>query len=469
MGARIASFVFALGILGLFALDHNPKQRTSKALWIPALWVFIAASRSASQWLSSLGSGGAVPSLESTDQFLEGSPIDRFILTGLLVVGLIALVRRGTKVLTLLGANVPICLFFFYCGVSILWSDFPDVAFKRWTKALGDLVMVLLVLTDLDPSAAVKRLLSRVGFVLVPLSVLFIKYYPDLGRGYRPWIWTPYYTGVTTNKNELGYLCLVFGLGTLWRFLEAWRDRHSRVRRLIAHGVVLAMVLWLFWMANSMTSFSCFLMASVLMAQSNFRVLAGRAWVVHVLVGAILAVSVSTLFLDLGSGLLETMGRDPTLTGRTEIWHRVFGMMNNPLFGTGFSSFWLGKRLETMWSLYWWHPREAHDGYVEVYLNLGWVGVVLLTGVLVTGYRNAIAAFHRDLETGRLRVAYFVVAVAYNFTESAFGTMNLVWIFCLLAIVAVPGGWVRIKPRKAVAALAPTVSNPLVYQRFNEV
>ena len=136
------------------------------------------------------------------------------------------------------------------------------------------------------------------------------------------------------------------------------------------------MVLWLLWMAGSMTSTSCFVMAGALMLATSLGMVARRPWLVHAMVFAILAVSVGTLFLDLGSGIPYSIGRDPTLTGRTEIWRLVLGMAGNPLLGTGFESFWLGKRLEKMWSLYWWHPRESHNGYLEIYLSLGWLGLL---------------------------------------------------------------------------------------------
>ena len=57
----------------------------------------------------------------------------------LLFAALAVVVGRVDKVAPLLRRNVPILLFFFYCAVSILWSDFPFVALKRWTKSLGDL------------------------------------------------------------------------------------------------------------------------------------------------------------------------------------------------------------------------------------------------------------------------------------------------------------------------------------------
>jgi O-antigen ligase len=381
----------------------------------------------------------------------------------LLLAGAIVLATRGRTLLSVLRMNWPLAVFFLYCALSITWSDYPDVAFKRWIKALGDVVMVLVVLTDRDRYAAIKRVLAWVGFLLIPISVLLIKFYPDLGRGYHPWTWTPYYTGVTTNKNELGRICLVLGLGFVWRIMNTLRsDRGwARNKQLLAFGTCLAMVFWLFWMAGSMTSLSCFLLASSLMAAGSLRLIARKPWIVHVMVVAIISVSVSTLFLDMGGGILQTMGRDPTLTGRTDIWKQVLSMTEDPAVGTGFESFWLGKRLERMWSLYWWHPREAHDGYIEVFLNLGWLGIALFGMVLATAYHTVASAFRRNPEEGKLRLAYFTIAVAYNFAESAFVSLNPVWILFLLATVAVPGGWLTINTPVLTEAPATARNSPL--------
>src|SRR6266404_147694 len=194
MPPAIATIVYALLILGLFWLDRDQKARTSKALWIPVVWVSLACSRSPGQWLQ-------LNPIPSTEQVLEGSPFDRLVYLCLLAAGLIVLVTRGQRVARFLRANAPILFFFLYCAVSLLWSDYPDVAFKRWTKALGDLVMILIVLSDREPTAALKRLLARATFVLIPLSILLIKYFPNLGRGYGVWLGEVHYSGVTTNKN----------------------------------------------------------------------------------------------------------------------------------------------------------------------------------------------------------------------------------------------------------------------------
>src|SRR2546425_693243 len=434
MPPGIAAVLFGLGIMGLFWLDRDRDSRTSPALWIPVAWVFIGASRTISQWLQ------VGPVMESPGQYLEGSPLDRLVLTGLLAAGLMVLLARGRRTGTFVQANGPILAFFFYCAVSVFWSDYPDVAFKRWTKALGNLVMVLVVLTDPDPSAAVKRLLARSGFLLIPLSFLLVKYYPDLGRGYTPWIWTPYYVGVATDKNGLGTVCLVFGLGSLWRFLETFHSgkRPRTTGPLIAHGAILAMVLWLFGKANSATSLGCLLTGGILIALTSRRGFALRPAAVHILVVGIVSLSLFGLFLDSDSGLAQAMGRDATLTGRTELWGKLLGMTGDSWFGAGFESFWLGERAVSLWKYHWWHPNQAHNGYLEVFLNLGGLGVALLSFVMAWGYRNVVGSLHRDPELGRLKLAFFVVALLYNLTEAAFKVMHPVWIIFLLAVTAVP-------------------------------
>ena len=434
MPPAIATVVFALGILGLFLLDRDRTPRVSPALWIPVAWVFLAGSRMVSEWLE------PARAMQSADQYLEGSPLDRLVLTGLLAAGLAVLVARGPRAGTLLRANGPILFFFLYCVLSALWSDYPDVAFKRWTKALGNFVMVLVVLTDPDPRAALKRVLARSGFLLIPLSVLLIKYYPDLGRGYSPWTWTPYFTGVSTGKNGLGSVCLVFGLGTLWRFLEAFAgaERASRTRPLIAHGAVLAMVLWLFWRADSATSLACFLIGGGLLTLASLPRFAARPTAAHILVGLLVFLSVLGFFFNLDSGVAEVLGRDTTLTGRTSLWAELLRSDVDRLFGAGFESFWLGERVEQFWRKYWWHPNQAHNGYLEIFLNLGWIGVALLGVVMVWGYRNVVGSFRLDSETARLRLAYFAAGAVYNLTEAAFKGINVVWIAFLVAVTVVP-------------------------------
>jgi O-antigen ligase len=434
MPPSVATVIYAILILILFWLDRDREIRPSQALWIPVIWLLLSASRPVSLWLQ------PKVIIESSDQYLEANPLNDLVLAVLMAGALIVLVNRRRQAIRLLRANGPVILFFLYCGISVCWSDFPSVAFRHWMRSLGDLVMVLVVLTEADLSAAFTRLLTRPTFVLVPLSILFIKYFPDLGREYNVWTFVPMYCGVATTKNMLGLLCLVFGLGSAWRFLAVYGGPKGgkRNRQLSAHGAVLIMTLWMFWLADSMTSLSCFIMAGGLMVVTALNRSARKPAVLHLLVATVLLVPVIALFSGLGAGMVASLGRDPTLTGRTNIWKVVLSVSGNPLLGAGYESFWLGDRLNKIWAQTMPGLQEAHNGYLEVYLNLGWVGVSLLAVLMLKGYRNVVATLRRDPWLGGFKLALFFAALVYSLTEAGFRMMSLSWISLLLAATTTP-------------------------------
>jgi exopolysaccharide production protein ExoQ len=436
MVASIATILFVIGIGFLFWADRDPQGRLSRVLWLPLLSLLISGSRPLTLWLPSQKS-------ISADQFIEGSPIDAAVALALIIAGIVVLARRHKQIAKVVRANPVVVLFILYCLVSVSWSDFPGVALKRWVRLTGDFVTILILLTDRDPARAVKWVLTRVAFVLIPVSVLLIKYYPNLARYYDSWTGQQYVSGVSMDKNMLGMMCLVYGSAVLFRFLELWRERKSsgRTQRLVGYGAVLMMLFWLLSLAHSMTSLSCFCFATVLIVVTGLIKAARKPLVVHLMVAGILGVTFGILFLHIGEGAaLEQLGRNPTLTGRTEIWSALLGFAGNPIFGTGYESFWLGDRLKNIWasgSLLG-GVNEAHNGYLETYLNLGWIGVALLVAFIVLGYRNVIATMRRGADFGRLKLAFFVVAVAYNFTEAGFRAESSVWFAFLIAAIGVP-------------------------------
>ena len=428
----LATLAYIGFICGLLFLVRERITRISTALWIPLVWLLISGSRPVSSWLQT------TPSTNTADQYLDGSPLDRALFVVLLVFGVAVLLPKKKQVGALLRRNAPILLFFSYCALSVFWSDYPFVALKRWVKAVGDIVMVMIVVTDPDRFTAAKWLLTRVGFLLLPLSVLLIKYYPELGRQYNM-SWELMYTGVAMQKNELGIICVIFGLASVWQLLSAYRGPRGnyRIRQLVAHGALLSIAIWLVWTANSVTSITCFVIGGSLMLALSRPALARKKSVVHFLVATVVLVSCAVLFLDVGAGVVERLGRNPTLTGRTAIWELVLRNAGNPWFGTGFESFWLGERLDRIRSADQ-QINEAHNGYLEVYLNLGWVGVAMLAVIVGTGYRNIIKRFHRCWNSSILQLAYFAAALVYSLTEAGFRMMNPMWICFLLATFATP-------------------------------
>jgi exopolysaccharide production protein ExoQ len=435
MPRLITTAIFGIGIWILFVFDRDRKSRTSKALWLSVVWLLISGSRPVTAWLYS---GSAL----SPDQLLDGSPLDAAIRLGLIVAAVAVLVNRQKAVARIVHENGPMLFFLFYCAFSTIWSDYPDVALKRWIRLLGDFTMVLIVLTDRDRSGAIKRVLSCVGIALFPVSIMLNKYYPEFSVYYDPWTGRQFFSGVGADKNMLGMTCLVYGIGMLWRLVTTYQEPkgRERTRRLIAQGAVVAMVLYLFKSADSMSSESCFIMAGGLIVATSFSRIARKPLIVHLMVAIVVGASFGILFLHIGGdAAFKQMGRNPTLTGRTEIWAALMQFSGNPLFGTGFDSFWMGERMKRMWALDLLDGvNEAHNGYLEIYLNLGWIGLSLLAAFIVTGYRNILAALRHEPNIGRIRLGLFVAVLVYSFTEAGFRTNSSVWLAFLLSITAVP-------------------------------
>jgi exopolysaccharide production protein ExoQ len=175
---------------------------------------------------------------------------------------------------------------------------------------------------------------------------------------------------------------------------------------------------------------------------------------VHLFVAGALILSTYALFFQSSGGLLASLGRNPTLTGRTTVWPQLINLVDHRLVGVGYESFWLGPRLEKVWVITeGLRINEAHSGYVEIYITLGWIGLALLGALIATGYRNVIAAYRRDPDAGGLRIAWFLAPLITGFTEAAFRMMGLTWIVFLLATAnsrwdAAPKTGRRVRPTR---------------------
>ncbi len=415
-------------------MGSRRQSNVTHAIWIPLIWFMILSSRFFSQWLTL----SAPRSLESPDAILEGSPIDRIFFLSFIIIGLFILSRRKINWSLIFKRNVWIFLFFYYCGISILWSDFPGVAFKRWIKEIGNLVMVLVILTESYPVEAIKTVIRRCAYVLIPLSILFYKYYPDLGRLYSPGGGQAY-TGVTTSKNQLGALCFICGFFFFWNLLTIWRKKNKSVDKneVLVHILFLIIIFWLLTRVNSATSYALLIIGFILliclfMMKKKIKYLGIIIFHTVLIVFAIYE-SVDTIGI-----ITDALGRDTTLTGRTDIWDEVLEVKINPIIGTGYDSFWLGERAEPFWDKYYWNPNQAHNGYLETYLNLGFIGLFCLIGVIIFAYKNISRELLFDFEFARFRMAFLVMVLFYNITEAAFEGLSLIWFMFLLVAIEVP-------------------------------
>lgn len=430
MPPPVAALLTVGFVVFLFRRDFRDKPGITGALWLPLIWMLIICSRQPSEWLNTFGFHSGAVNLE------EGSPFDACIYFALIAAGVYVLHRRQVQLSEIIRNNQWLTIFFIYCFLAIFWSDFPFVAFKRWIKVLGHPIMALIVLTEPDPEESLIRLMKRCAFIIVPVSILFIKYYPEWGRGFDVWTGQAGNTGITTNKNALGADCLILGFFFFWHLLQTWSLERGRTRRneLFLTGGFLFMIWWLLRMAQSSTSLVSLFIGVLIVTVVGLRFVNRRligTYIVCVVIACIVAQST----FDAWGQLLQFLGKNETLTDRTEVWQDALNIHINPLLGAGFESFWLGDRLKTMWDKWTFHPNQAHNGYLETYLNLGAVGLFLLIALLIATFWKSRRELLTNFQFGRFRLGFLLAIVAYNWTEAAFKNISAMWfVFYIIAL-----------------------------------
>jgi len=417
--------VCSAGIIWLLQRDSAKRAGISSALWIPTLWVGVLASRPLSSWLGM--SGGDT---------LEGSPIDRIFFFGMIFAALLVLSRRSVPWAQVFARNWPIISFYGYLLFTVVWANSPPASFKRWTKEFGNIFIALVILTEIDPIQAIRAVFVRCAYVLVPLSIVFIRYFPHLGRRYSIHSGELEVTGVTTQKNSLGSMILVCGLVFVWDWLERSRpgiEVRTRLDRFVATALFGAAA-WLIYLSDSKTSITCLVLAGTIIAGVRLPVLHRRIskMGLYLLVAAVVFFCLDWMF-GVSTMVISNLGRDMTFTGRTDVWRELLAVNTDPIFGTGFMSFWddahFRERLPD------WVAFSAHNGYLEVYLaggvfGLGFLGVLLLT----TAARINQALAGADAYAV-VRFAIFVAVLLANLSESNFACMTpLGFLFLVVTI-----------------------------------
>jgi O-antigen ligase len=261
---------------------------------------------------------------------------------------------------------------------------------------------------------------------------VLIKYF-EAGVMYDDWTGERMVVGLTEDKNMLGQVCLVFGLIYLWDLLLVWKDGFSKGNRiiLITDMFLLFVAMYLLKKSHSMTSLVCLTFGYVVLLSTRYSFFLKRIGL-YIIIGSLALLVLNDIF-DLYGTILVALGKDPTMTGRTDIWKVLLSFAGNPWFGTGYESFWTGDRLYQIQEIR--HIDEAHNGYLEIYLNTGLVGLSLFSIFLFSAYRRCREVVRLRPEYGRFAMAFFFTGMLYNCAEAAFkGLCILFFVFLTIGL-----------------------------------
>ena len=364
------------------------------------------------------------------------------------------IVTHPLAVLEILWKQRYLALYLGWAGLSIEWSALRDISMRRYGALLG-LTFFAIYFALRFPLRRQLTIIYHVCLACLALNILVLAspnyswYDDERFRAFR---------GVFAHKNEVAVYAVVGVIATLAQF--ALGD----MRRAWFGWTVIAIFTLQLLQSQSATSLAVLLMMLYFYFANAIitRIIPYRTWS-RVVINIITVLLI--IFMLIGPDyFLALLGRDSTLTGRTELWTALLDM-TRPRFiqGFGFNGFWNGfdGPSAEIWHnpTFDWHPAQAHDGLLDIYVQLGFVGVVLiitwLVDLMITVPRLA-SGLSSMLPRDYLKLT-LVFILFYDITESFLPASNSFYWFLLVVLSVNTVVW-RLLQRSA--ALAPPLPSP---------
>ena len=339
-----------------------------------------------------LMSGALLAPLLSPDQMPDTVPILRQLWLPAFALIVLLIARRP---LLIAKVAAPALLCFAMVGWTFLsarWSIQPDVSFRRAVALTFTTLFALHLAARYGWKTLMEMFAALFGALAVGTAIVSVVF-PGMGANdpVHPGAWN----GLWYEKNQMGGL---MAHGALATACAAW---FAPERRKLWAGA-LAFCLLAVVMSQSTTALVASAvdlggLAAVLLLRAGGWIGLGSLWVMVTVGGAF--AGVMAFAPDLFFGLL---GKDSSLTGRTDIWAAVLRQVEHrPLGGYGFGAVWTDP-----WGPAWfirhevkWEAPTAHNGWLDVLLQLGAVGLALCALHFLASAGAAVVRLFRGAES----------------------------------------------------------------------
>ena len=316
-------------------------------------------------------------------------------------------------------------------------------------------------------SIRVQQVTRPILFVLLAGSLIFGLVAPDLAITSPVAPDTKYYWhGLAAQKNGLGSLA---ALGALFYF-HAGVSRELKFLPALCGWLVAVACLVL---SRSSTSMMATAFASVLVLMLTRTAPSMRRYMPYTItlfVTLVLAYACAVLKLIPGLDFLlapitALSGKDQTFTGRAQIWDVIREHIQRaPILGTGYGGYWAGPVPSSPSYVFLrvlgFYPTEAHNGYLDVINDLGFVGLVLLLGFIIVYIAQSLRLWRVERAQASLYIALIFQQMLANLSESHWLVTGNDFIVLTLATCALARSLTKTNPAKpsSAASVRPKVA-----------
>ena len=347
----------------------------------------------------------------------------------LFLLSSIAFIPNVKKILNILKKEKVLTFFLLWALLSIGWSAYPFVSFKRWFQIFNYLFIPLVFFSYVSSIRDMVKTIKPILFVYLTISIVVVFIIP---AAKDPLFGT--WRGLAPHKNVLGQISLMCTvLLTIIIYYET-----DLIKRTISIFYLFIAIALLFG-ANSSTNILAFLLFtfSTIVFYLQFSIFSKLGIGRFIALSSVFSfIGIFYLIFTQTPEIVEALnltGKDvTTFSDRTYLWeYMMFEISKHPILGCGFRGFWVVDSIgiQTIWNRFLFLPIQAHNGYLDIMNELGIIGIGLLIATLINYFLQV-----RKVKGQNFWIWFILIPLFINATETTlFREGHITFIFFIIA------------------------------------
>lgn len=368
-----------------------------------------------------------------------GDPRALIMWSFLYLIAAFLVFHNRQRVVSLLRENILVFLLTGYACVSFFWSAVPEVTLRRAIALMGTTLLAVYLGARTKPHEIFRLLAWALGISIVACIIVVI-FFPSCGlqlcAGSSAW------RGIYVHKNSFGRMLLLSSI--IWIYFVF----SPRVEKKLIYLLLTVVSIVLIFLSRSMTS--VIVLTSVIIALpvflwfklNQFLRISIAVFLLEILALILLMNIFDLSYSNVDDMLKDYLGKGITLSGRTLVWQQVWQEIKRSFFlGFGYDAFWVfpgGPSTIIRSKLSYEAAIHSHNGTLDLWLELGLVGVILYFFLLIQYAVRLIrlitsgAKFSEFIFPSAFLIFFFII----NFVENTVLTRNSIfWILFVATLM----------------------------------
>jgi len=365
----------------------------------------------------------------------QGEKVAQVIWSILYLITIRLIWKRRQEFLNVLKRDKFLLVLIGWGTVSFSWSLIPTVTARHSLALIGTLFFGTYLTLRFELRQRLRLIFLALA-ITIAASLIACIFFPDYGIAVDQFTDEKSWQGVFSHKNELAG-AIVFAVMTL-----------SVLKKGLLKLVYLPVLIFAFALTlvtKAMTSIVYFPL--VLLATSFAKSLQSRCKVrkkllVWLFVAMVLCGSILYYHWE---DATETLGKDPNMSGRVVLWVlSISEIAQRPVAGYGLDGFWSdpdGPARDIRSASGWFEAPNAHNGIINLWLDLGVIGVLLFLMSYAISLSGTIRLMIRNRSPETIWYLVFLLFLfLYSLTETSFMIRNdFSWILYISTALAIRG------------------------------